>query len=405
MSERSESYGDDLAQLMSPELARNPQPTYVMLRESSPVMRLDGVGVIVSSRAAVDEVLRNPEVFASSMAHDLKAKRPLIPLQIDPPDHRKYRKILDPLFAPPRMKALEASVAGLVNGLIDGFAGDDAIDFTRQFSVPFPSQVFLTLFGLPLDDLRLFLRMKDGVIRPDHVVGKPFGHPETEGHQRGTADSIYAYFERVLDERAAEAGEETAGGRDDLLSHFLHVEVDGDRLTREDMLDICFLFLIAGLDTVSASLDCFFGYLAENPEARRKLVDEPESIPAVVEELLRWETPVMGVARVATRDVELGGCPIGAGENVMAVIGAANVDDAEFPDAGDVRWDREANRHLAFGGGIHRCLGSHLARLELRVALREWHRRIPDYRVKPGVKLDYTPGIRTLETFPMLLRS
>jgi cytochrome P450 len=92
----------------------------------------------------------------------------------------------------------------------------------------------------------------------------------------------------------------------------------------------------------------------------------------------------MGVARVATRDVEVGGCPIGAGEQVMALLGSANLDEAEFPDAGELRWDREANRHLAFGGGIHRCLGSHLARLELRVALREWHRRIPDYCIKPG---------------------
>jgi cytochrome P450 len=399
MTERSESYGDQLAELMSPELARNPQPAYAMLRESSPVMRLDGIGVIVSAREGVDEVLRNPDVFSSNMsAHDLKTKRPLIPLQIDPPDHRKYRKILDPLFAPPRMKALEGSVAGLVNALVDRFADHDEIDFTKQFSVPFPSQVFLTLFGLPHEELPRFLRMKDGVIRPDHVVGHPFGHPETEAYQRETADSIYAYFERVLDERAGEQG-------DDLLSHFLHVQVDGDRLAREDTLDICFLFLIAGLDTVSASLDCFFGYLADHPEARRKLVDEPESIPSVVEELLRWETPVMGVARVATQDVEVGGCPISAGEHVMALLGSANVDEAEFPDAGDLRWDREVNRHLAFGGGIHRCLGSHLARLELRVALREWHRRIPDYCTKPGVELDYTPGIRTLESFPMLLRA
>jgi cytochrome P450 len=403
MTERSESYGDQLAQLMSPELARNPQPAYVLLRESSPVMRLDGVGVIVSSREGVDEVLRNPDVFSSNMsAHDLKTKRPLIPLQIDPPDHRKYRKILDPLFAPPRMKALEGSVAALVNALVDTFVDDDEIDFTQQFSLPFPSQVFLTLFGLPLEELPRFLEMKDGVIRPDHVVGHPFGHPETEAHQRETADSIYAYFERILGERA---GREVDAPRDDLLSHFLHVEVDGDRLTREEMLDICFLFLIAGLDTVSASLDCFFGYLADHPDARRKLVEQPESIPSVVEELLRWETPVMGVARVATRDVEVGGCPISAGEHVMAILGAANVDDAEFPDAGELVWDREANRHLAFGGGIHRCLGSHLARLELRVALREWHRRIPDYCIKPGVELDYTPGIRTLETFPMLLRA
>jgi cytochrome P450 len=399
VTERSEGYGDRLAELMSPELARNPQPTYAVLRESEPVMRLDGVGVIVSSRAGVDEVVRNPDVFSSNMsAHDLKTERPLIPLQIDPPDHRKYRKILDPLFAPPRMRALEESVARLVNGLIDAFVDDDEIDFTRQFSVPFPSQVFLTMFGLPSEDLPRFLKMKDGVIRPDHVVSHPFGHPETEDYQRETADSIYAYFEHVLDERAGKR-------RDDLLSHFLHVEVDGDRLTREDMLDICFLLLIAGLDTVSASLDCFFGYLAEHPDARRKLVQEPDSIPSVVEELLRWETPVMGVARVATRDVEVGGCPITAGEQVMVLLGAANVDESEFADAGEVRWDRETNRHLAFGGGIHRCLGSHLARLELRVALRDWHRRIPDYRVKPGTDLDYTAGIRTLGSFPMLLRA
>jgi cytochrome P450 len=399
MTERSESYGDNLAELMSPELARNPQPMYAALREGSPVMRLDGVGVIVSSRAGVEEVLRNPDVFSSSTsAHDLKAKRPLIPLQIDPPDHRKYRKILDPLFTPPRMRALEGSVAALVNTLVDAFADDEEIDFTTQFSVPFPSQVFLTMFGLPLEDLPLFLEMKDGAIRPDHVVGQPFGHPQTEEHQQRTADSIYAYFERVLDERAGEQ-------RDDLLSHLLHVEVDGDRLSREELLDICFLFLIAGLDTVSASLDCFFGHLADHPDARRKLVSEPGSIPAIVEELLRWETPVMGAARVATRDVELGGCPISAGEHVMGLFGAANVDPAELPDATELRWDRDTNRHLAFGGGIHRCLGSHLARLELRVALREWHRRIPDYCVKPGVELDFTPGIRTLTSFPMLLRA
>jgi len=397
MTERSEGYGDRLAELMSPELARNPQPTYAVLRETEPVMRLDGVGVIVSSRAGADDVLRKPDLFSSNMsAHDLKTKRPLIPLQTDPPDHRTYRKILDPLFAPPRMKALEESVARLVNALIDAFVDDDEIDFTQQFSVPFPSQVFLTMFGLPSEDLPLFLKMKDGVIRPDHVVGHPFGHPKTEAYQRETADSIYAYFEHVLDERAGKR-------RDDLLSHFLHVEVDGDRLTREDMLDICFLLLIAGLDTVSASLDCFFGYLAEHPDARRKLVQEPDSIPSVVEELLRWETPVMGVARVATQDVEVGGCPISAGEQVMVLLGAANVDESEFAGAGEVRWDRDTNRHLAFGGGIHRCLGSHLARLELRVALREWHRRIPEYRVKPGAELDYTAGIRTLVSFPMLL--
>lgn len=396
MTERDENYGAGLAELMSPELARHPQPMYQMLH-ATPVMRVDGVGVIVTSRERVEEVLRDPETYSSgTTAHDMKTRRPLIPLQIDPPDHKKYRKLLDPLFAPQRVKLLEEPVTGLVNELIDGFEAETEIDFAQRFSGPFPSQVFLSMFGLPMDDLPQFLAMKDGVIRPDHVTGKPFGDPETEAHQQATSDSIYDYFERVIDKRRGDL-------RDDMLSHFLTAEVDGDRLSHEEILDICFLFLIAGLDTVTASLDCFFGYLAENPEVRRRIVEQPDDVPAMVEELLRWETPVMGGARAATCPVTLGDVEVAEGEQVMVLLGAANVDETDFDRAGEIVWDRESNRHLAFGGGVHRCLGSHLARLELRVALREWHRRIPNYSIKPGEDLDYTAGIRTLARFPMLL--
>jgi cytochrome P450 len=399
MTERTEQYGAGLAELMNPELARHPQPVYAALVEGSPVLRVDGVGVIVCSREGVREVLRSPDVFSSSMsAHDLKTKRPLIPLQIDPPDHRKYRRILDPLFSLPRMQALEEPASRLVNSLVDGFVDDEEIDFARQFSMPFPSQVFLTIFGLPMEDLPRFLAMKDGVIRPDHVVGHPFGHPETEAHQQQASDSIYAYFENVIDARSG-------GVQDDLLSHVMHAEVEGERLTHEEVLDICFLFLIAGLDTVTASLDCCFGDLAVHPVARRKIFEQPDAIPAIVEEMLRWETPVMGAARVATRDTEIGGFSISGGEHVMVLLGAANVDAAAFEGAGTLDWDRAVNPHLAFGGGAHRCLGSHLARVELNVVLREWHRRIPDYCIKPGAELEYTPGIRTVESFPMLLRA
>ena len=380
-----------------PELARNPQPTYRSLVETTPAFRMDGVGVVAASRQAADAVLRHPDVFSSNMsAIDLKTRRPLIPMSIDPPAHRKYRKLLDPLFAPQRMKLLEEPVTRLANELIDGFIDDGEVDFAARFSAPFPSQVFLTMLGLPLDELPRFLEMKDGIIRPQVVVGQPLGHADTDSHQQATADSIYVYFEKLLDDRAGIR-------RDDLLSHFLDAEVEGERLTRDEIVDIAFQLLIAGLDTVTAALDCSFGYLASHPDDRRQIVQHPESIPNVVEELLRWETPVMAVARVATRDDEIGDCPIHSGDQVLALIGAANLDDEECPDAGDLRWDREANRHLAFGGGIHRCLGSHLARLELRVALREWHHRIPDYYVKPGVELDYSPGIRSVDTFPMVL--
>lgn len=383
---------------MDPEMARCPQPVFKEMRAAMRVMPMDG-SVVIGGRPEVDEALRQPEIFSSNMsAVDLQNVRPLIPLQIDPPEHKKYRKVLDPLFAPRKMSELEQPVSQLVNRLIDGFQDRTEVNFAQEFSVPFPSQVFLTLLGLPLDDLPIFLDMKDGIIRPNHVTGSDYGSESAVTHQKATADSVYEYFDRVLDERSDER-------RDDLLSHFLDTEVDGVRLTREEILDICFLFLIAGLDTVTATLDCMFAFLSEHPDHRRQLVEDPSTIPAAIEELLRWETPVMGIVRSAVQDTEIAGCPVQAGDQVIALLGSANTDEAEMDDADVVRFDRESNRHLAFGGGIHRCLGSHLARMELRVALREWHRRIPDYSISDGQVLEYTAGIRSIDDFPMTLAS
>jgi cytochrome P450 len=383
---------------MDPEMARNPQPVFKLLRADTPVMRIDmptGPGVVLTRMEEIAEALRHPEIFSSNMdAVDLQNQRPLIPLQIDPPEHKKFRKLLDPIFAPRKMAAMDEEVSRLVNQLIDQFIGAGEVDFAKQFSVPFPSQVFLTLLGLPLEELDRFLIMKDGIIRPDYVTKKPYGSREVRDYQKQIADSVYDYFNEVLDQREVER-------KDDLLSHFLDAEVEGDRLTRNDILDICFLFLIAGLDTVTATLDCMMAFLAQHPEQRHQIVEDPALIPNAIEELLRWETPVMGLARVAVADAELGGCPVHKGDQIAVMIGSANTDEAEFPDADEVRFDREVNRHIAFGGGIHRCLGSHLARMELRVALREWHKRIPDYQVEPGHTLVYTPSIRSIEYFPL----
>ena len=380
------------------ETNRHPQETYRLMREAAPVISVDGMGHILTTKEAALECFRRPEVFSSAATDSLLPMgtvRPLIPLQIDPPDHVKYRKILDPLFAPRHMAELEAPVAALVHERIDAFIDRGECDFSTEFSVPLPSEVFLTLLGLPLSDLPTFLTMKNGVIRPDHIVGKPRDHADTIAYQNEIGASIYDYFNEVLDEREVER-------RDDLLSRFLDAEVDGHKLTRNDILDVCFLYLIAGLDTVSASLDCFFGYLCDHPKQRRQLVTDPSLVPSAVEELLRWETPVGGIARVAAEDTELMGCPIKRGDMVSISLGSVDTDEAALPDAYDVRFDRAVNPHHAFGGGVHRCLGSHLARLELRVALREWHTRIPEYSIKPGVELVYTPAIRSLDTFPMV---
>jgi len=380
----------DLMGGLDPATAAQPQPLYRTLMETTPVLRV-GDSVILSRRAEIDEAFRRPDLFSSnSSAADLGNIRPLIPLQIDPPDHVRFRRLLDPLFAPRQMARLEPQIASLVHRLVDRFIDRGECDLVSEFTIPLPSEVFLTMFGLPLEELDTFLRMKDGIIRPD---GKT---TEAQNEQRRTtAAEIYAYFEQILEERARDP-------RDDLLSGFITAEIDGERLSREDVEDICFLLMIAGLDTVTASLDCFFSYLAQNAPARIRLVEDPALIPAVVEELLRFETPVAGVPRVAVADAELAGVPIHKGDHVMIILGAANVDEAEFADAMAVDFGRGSNRHLAFGGGIHRCLGSHLARQELRVALREFHTRIPDYRLAPDAELRYTPAIRSLAQLPLV---
>ncbi|MGO8850533.1 cytochrome P450 [Mycobacterium sp.] len=366
-----------------------PQPMYKALRESCPVFR-SPQAVVLSRLADIEMALKQTELFSSNMdAVDLGNVRPLIPLQIDPPEHAKYRRILDPLFTPREMARREPRVAELVNEMIDRFADQGECDFHAEFAVPLPCTVFLQLLGLPLEDLDQFLVWKDGVIRPEGG-----GYDGRHEASAGVAQQIYDYFERATDDHIARP-------RDDVLSALIAAEIAGQPLSREEILDICFLFLIAGLDTVTDSLDCFFVYLARHPERRHQLVDEPDVLPSAIEELLRWETPVPGVVRIAMQDVEIGGCPVSKGERVSPLLGAANTDPAEFPDPHVVDFHRNPNRHRAFGGGPHRCLGSHLARMELRVALREFHRRIRDYEIPPGTELKYTEALRSVESLPL----
>ena len=372
-----------------------PQSIYDLLREHSPVLRTEQGGTIIARHEDVEFALRNADIFSSDMeAVSIGNVRPLIPLQINPPEHVKYRRLLDPLFAPKQVALLEADVRKLSNQLIDDFIDAGECEFNSAFAIPLPCTVFLRLLGLPLEDLDLFLELKNNIIRPN---GEAAQIPEAEFTriQAETGQRIYAYFDKVLDERERQP-------RDDMLTGFLEAEVDGHRLTREDILDICYLFLLAGLDTVTASVGCMVSYLAQHPEQRRRLVDDPSQIPGAVEELLRWETPVPGVPRVVTKDVELSGEHLEPGEKVTVLLGSANIDERGFPQPADVDFERPANRHLAFGGGVHRCLGSHLARLELRVALEQLHERIPDYSIKPGQEPRYSMGIRAVEYLPLV---
>ena len=366
--------------------SEDPRPGYRRLRDECPVLR-SGASVVVSRYEDVLWALRHPEVFASEDAVSIGNERPLIPLQVDPPEHVKYRKLLDPVFSRKRMEVLEPRVRRLAAQRVAAVAGRGECDFHKEVSEPLPSTIFLELLGLPLERLPYFLELKDGIIRP--------GADATAETREAVGRRIYALFEEALDARAAEP-------RDDLLSWMLGEEVEGQRLSREQILDICYLLLLAGLDTVTASLDCFVAYLAQHPERRRMAAGRPELLDGAIEELLRSETPVVAVVRVLARDATLAGVELKAGDRAMLLLGAADGDERAFEDPDRVDFERRPNRHLAFGGGPHRCLGSHLARMELRAVLDEFHARIPDYELAPGAQLDYSGGIRQLAELPLV---
>ena len=382
-----------LFEIDDPALLAAPQTMYRSLRDATPVLAFDGppAMVIVSTDDAVREVLRHHEVFSSGTdAVAIGQIRPLIPLQIDPPEHGKYRKLLDPLFAPKQVAQLEDGARALVRELVGEVAATGACNFHYAIAETFPTTVFLELLGLPMSRAREFVELKDGIIRPpQHEL------EARQEHIAATGRRIYAVLEEVVSARQKEP-------RDDFISAFLDSEVEGHRLTPDDVVDIGYLFFLAGLDTVTSSLDCIVAYLAAHPDQRRQLVEDSSLIPHAIEELLRWETPVTGVPRIAVADTELDDCPIAKGTIVTVLLASANTDERSWEHGDTIDFEREGNRHIAFGGGVHRCLGSHLARMELRVALEEWHAAVPDYGVREGVELLYSAGLRSIENLELV---
>jgi cytochrome P450 len=374
------------------------------MREGCPVARGDGMlegtkAVYLTRYADVQWALKHPETFSSAFeAVSIGQEHPLIPLQIDPPEHARYRRLLDPEFSPKKMAAIEPDARLLVNRIIDTFVENDGCDFHEDFATPLPSTVFLRLMGLPQADLVQFLQWRDNTIRPDVAPD------DWEGAQRireQTGHDITAYFSDAIDERRRDPDDPDDEA---LLGRLVRAEIEGRPLTDAELLGICHLMLLGGLDTVTATLDCAIVYLARHPERRRLLATDPAVTAGAVEELLRAETPVMAVPRVVKQDCTIDGVDIKAGDHATLCIGAANGDDAEFDDANGVDFARTPNRHLAFGGGPHRCLGSHLARMELRVALEEFHKRIPDYEIAPGTDIHYSPGIRQAHRLPLVFQ-
>jgi cytochrome P450 len=368
-----------------------PQKAFAELAGQTAPSRADGTPV-VAARAELIQFLRHPAVRATDgVHHQLGAQRPLIPLDLDGTEHRAYRKVLEPLFAPRRMALLEQAIRARTRALIDGFVQAGEVDLMAAFCGPLPSQVFIDLLGLPAQDLPVFLDFKEAVVRPQGATLE-----EQQIYQRAAGERTYAYLTATLADRRSQPE------RDDLLAGLLAAQIDGNALSDQEIIDICYLLVIAGLDTVTSSLSCALAWFAGHPDERAWVIANPDHLPAAIEELIRYESPVPLANRWVTEDIEIGGRSFPANSRVEVVWAAANVDPAAFPDALSVDLARPHNAHVGYAAGPHRCLGSHLARLELRVAIEEFHRRIPDYEIAPGRSASFTNyGVRAAIQLPI----
>jgi cytochrome P450 len=335
---------------------------------------------IVTRYDEVHEVLREPQLFSSYPNNLVDAGAgKFIPLELDPPEHTAFRAVLQPLFNPARMRALEVDIRRIVNELIDEFEPNGKAEYISEFAHELPTRVFLALMGWPQSDAPLFTETTEIVLN-----GKPGDTPEEAAESRAEAAfQMFGYFVNVIVERR----EGAVAAADDITTAVMQtqIEVDGKQraLTDEELARMFFLLLIAGLHTVQGSLAWAIMHLSASPEQRKQLIDDPSLVPSAVEEILRYEAAV-SMGRRAQTDVEIGGVRVLEGDQLLLLLCAANRDESQFDSPDELRVDRTPNRHLTFGSGPHRCIGSHLARIELRIALEELHRRIPDYALDPA---------------------
>ena len=340
----------------------DPFPTYRKLREQDVLYRCDTPGFwAVSRHEDVVAVSRDPATFCSSRGTLLSdLERPIMPRQsilyIDPPEHGKYRKLVQPAFSPGRLRALEGWIRETARRLLDGFGDARDVEFVADFSVQLPILVIAEMLGVPGSDLEQFRKWSDAAIE---------AASEASPESMEQAAELLTYFATVLAERRVKPGP-------DILSTLVASEIDGEKLDEFDLLMFCMTLLVAGNETTRNLLSQGALALARNPAEMDRLVADPTLLPRAVEEMLRFGSPILAFMRTATRDTELRGTQIREGDRLFLLYASANRDERVFgDDAESFRIARDASGHVAFGFGEHFCLGAALARMEARVAFEE----------------------------------
>ncbi|CAM3260314.1 cytochrome P450 [Mycobacterium frederiksbergense] len=383
------------------EINADPYPAFARLREEAPLYYNEEFDFYALSRFAdVNKALIDHETFSSARGAIIELIKANIEIPSgalifeDPPIHTTHRKLLARMFTPRKIAALEPKIRGYCAAALDPLVGTGSLDFITDFGAIMPMQVISTLLGIPEDDQEMIRDHGNDQMRTE--AGKPM-KAATEGMIDGSI------FETYIDWRKDNPS-------DDIMTDLLNVEFTDEqgvtrKLTREELLIYINVVAGAGNETTTRLIGWAAKVLAEHPEQRRQLVENPALIPQAIEELLRFEPPAPHVARYVTRDVEYYGQTVPEGASMMMLIGSAVRDSRQFPPDGEV-FDihREQRQHLAFSVGTHFCLGSALARLEGRIALEEMLKRFPEWEVDlPNAKLSPTSTVRGWDSMPVFI--
>jgi cytochrome P450 len=343
-----------------------------VLRDAGPVVFMNGY-YYITRREDVLAALRNPKVFSSRLALQPPGSPiPVLPLAFDPPEHTRYRRILQPFFSPHGLSKSRPVLVRHAADMIDAIASRDECEVMKDLASTYPFQVFLDLYGLPLEDRDRLIAWKDAII-----ADKPY---VTEADLAAPARGLYEYLTDAIKQRRENPGS-------DMLSRVM--TSDGD-FTDLELLGMSHLLILAGLDTVTAAIGFSLLELARRPQLCAQLRGNPKQIRAFIEEIVRLEPSAPVAPRVLTETVVVGGMTLPAGSSVHLCMAAVNRDGSDAISIDELVMDGKVHRHWGFGGGPHRCLGSHLARMELTVIVDEWLKRIPEFELAPG----YQPEIK-----------
>jgi cytochrome P450 len=354
-----------------PRVVANPYPFYAAMRAKCPVAhgsRFGGFHVL-SRFADVYEAAHDTEVFSSAegvTVPDFGNPMTAIPLEVDPPEHTRWRHLTQAWFSPGAAQALEPDIRAIVTRRIDAFADRGHADLATELAVPVPPIVIARMLGFPEEDWHYYRTLSETMLEA--------AANEDSQVNAEQALMLFGYLFEALEDRRDNP-------RDDMLTRIVHLQFDGRPLTEDELLGITVLVAVAGHETTVGAIGTLLLRLAEHPEARAAIEAEPELAFSAIEESMRLEPPIQYFSRTVTRDVDIGGVRLAAGAKVLLSWASANRDPDAFSDPDDFVFDRANNRHLSFGAGPHRCLGAHLARLEIRVVLEEMLRRIPPWRV------------------------